>query len=138
MNIIKVGTDNKVSLHQYPEGGYNVTHKFLTDLIGNGCDTVEEVRPVFLYDYWDISDDPYSGKSVVMLVDEDGRLKANELNGLGSFLYGAMVHGEPIVGNVVFVGIQVTEDGLDFGGIDEEVFDYLQGKINEMMEGVFA
>lgn len=39
-----------------------------------------------------------------MLVDEEGLLKPNKLNRIGSYLYKTDEHGCPIAGNILFVG----------------------------------
>ena len=39
---------------------------------------------------------------VLMLVDEEGHLRGQELNFVPSLLYGMAEHGNPILGNVIF------------------------------------
>jgi hypothetical protein len=39
---------------------------------------------------------------MIMLVDEDGRMKQKEVNRLGSYFYDTDRHGWPILGDVVF------------------------------------
>ena len=127
MDVIRLTADCKVSQHQYPEGGYDVTHKFLTELIGPSCRNVEEVNPVGLYEEglgFDMDID--KGTAVIMLVDEEGLLKELDVNPVASYLYGAQNHGQLIVGNVLFIGLKMTEDGPDFSGIgNEDVYNRL-------------
>ena len=87
---VKITTDNQISLvdimpfDQY--GWYRA--------IGGGCDCVETVRTQWMFDLFQ--------RPVMMLVDEEGRIRGRERNLSASLLYGMMEHGEPIVGNVLF------------------------------------
>ena len=51
---------------------------------------------------------------LVMVVNEEGLLRNLPLNVFGSILYGIHIHGNPIVGNIVFMKEDYTIDGLDF------------------------
>ena len=44
------------------------------------------------------------GECVSMLIDEEGRLKPNRANLIGSYLYEYDKHGCPILGNILFIG----------------------------------
>lgn len=59
-----------------------------------GCEMIEIVEPEML-----------SRDSLVLLIDEEGKLKAGTayVNCLASYLYGSDWHGDPIVGNAVIV-----------------------------------
>ena len=46
---------------------------------------------------------------MILLVDEDGRMKQKEVNRLGSYFYDADRHGWPILGDIVFA-IAAGED----------------------------
>ena len=46
---------------------------------------------------------------MIMLVDEDGKMKQKEVNRLGSYFYDADRHGWPILGDIVFA-IAAGED----------------------------
>ena len=89
--IIRVTTDNKVSVHPYPTGKFHEKQSFLTGLIGNGCCLVEHVTPRKLYTHWGM---PLVKVSI--LVDEEGLLKPNKTNRLGEYLCDA-----PIMGNIL-------------------------------------
>lgn len=52
----------------------------------------------------------FFGGRILLLVDEEGRLKGLPLNPAGSWLYGTPVHGYPIVGDFILACIQ----GEDF------------------------
>ena len=68
-----------------------------------GCDIVEVVRARMLK------------KPYIMIVDEEGLMKLDtKVNALASVLYGALEHGNPIVGNAVILREEVTEDGGEF------------------------
>lgn len=47
--IIKVSTDLEVTVHDYPEGMLETQNRQLCELIGDGCDMVENVMPKRLY-----------------------------------------------------------------------------------------
>ena len=49
MKIIRVTTDNIVTVHDYPNGDFSQQNTALSELIGNGCELVEGVRPTRLY-----------------------------------------------------------------------------------------
>ena len=51
---------------------------------------------------------------LVMVVNEEGLLRNLPLNVFGSILYGFHIHGNPIVGDIVFMKEDYTIDGLDF------------------------
>ncbi len=131
MRMIRVKTDLVMTVHEYPSGTYAEQDERLRQLIGNGCRTYEHVKPNRLYTELhmvrDVSSKP--GACVCMLVDEEGRLKENEVNLLGSWLYGADMHGDPIMGNVLFVGEEWVGNGIGFCGIDEMMFHYLEKQL---------
>lgn len=115
--IIRVTTDNKVSVHPYPTGKFHEKQSFLTGLIGNGCCLVEHVTPKKLYTHWGM---PLVKVSI--LVDEEGLLKPNKTNRLGEYLCDT-----PIMGNILFIG----EEDEDFCGLDDELLQALQDRIEE-------
>lgn len=139
MNCIRLGTDNSITVHEYPDDTrYKVVHPFLTGLIGNDCDIVEHVRPSRLYKQYGgpvQQVDPYRMKGMAsMLIDECGRLKDNEVNVIASWLYGTDCHGTTIVGNVVFVGEFFNEKacGVDFCGLEPEVEEAVLKELKEL------
>jgi len=128
MNCIRVGTDNSITVHEWPDSNkYHVIHPFLSGLIGNDCDIVEQVHPRRLYKKYGgpvEAVDPYQKKGMAsMLIDESGKLKDNEFNILASWLYGTDMHGSVIVGNVVICGEYFNDEaiGIDFCGLEPEV-----------------
>lgn len=79
-----------------------------------------------------------SGQCVSMLIDEEGLLKENEPNLIGSYLYEADRHGHPIMGNILFVGEEWGSDGIDFCGIEDSVFQILELQLNNMVYAMKA
>lgn len=71
-------------------------------------------------------------KCVSMLIDEEGLLKDNETNLIGSYLYGVDQHGQRIVGNVLFVTDVYEGDGISFTGIEPETFEKLHEQLKNM------
>ena len=73
-----------------------------------GCDTIEIVHPQRL-------PSPYA-----MIVDESGLYKNLPINAIGSLLYGADIHGFPIVGTALIVKDVMTAEGPDVAFLDAE------------------
>lgn len=107
MKIIRVTTENEISVHDYPEGNYSQQNTVLAELIGDNCELVERVRPKRLYEKLRFSFYPTDeiGGSVSMLVNEEGLLnKEIIINPIGSYLYESDKHGYPIAGNIHLIG----------------------------------
>ena len=134
MKLIKISTDLELSVHEFPEGTHEEQNQFLQELIGNNCCIYEHVRPVRLYREWNITARPdIPGQCVSMLVDEEGRYKPNAENPVGSYLYGADEHGQPIMGNILFVGEERGRNGIDFCGIEDNTFEMLEWKLDSLI-----
>ena len=89
-------------------------HKFYK-LIGNECEIVEVVHPKRLYT---LTEEQYP---VMMLVDEEYLYhKTAQVNPIASYLYETDVHGHPINGNVLIIGMKKRLDGMEFCGINAE------------------
>ena len=73
-----------------------------------------------------------------MLIDEEGRLKPNKANLIGSYLYEFDKHGCPIVGNILFIGEKMGDDGVEFCGISEENFSLLETELKNMITAMKA
>lgn len=43
MKLIKITTDNEISVHEFPEGNYSEQNEALADLIGPKCRLCEHV-----------------------------------------------------------------------------------------------
>lgn len=136
MNLIKISTDMQLSIHEFPSGGYMEENHFLRELIGNKCDIYEHIMPRRLYSELKMKDRPtkIAGQCVSMLIDEEGLLKENEANPIGSYLYETDRHGHPIMGNILFVGEKWGSDGIDFCGIEDSVFEQLLSRLTHMLE----
>lgn len=134
MNIIKVTPDLQVSIHTFPKGNTREEMKALAELIG--CHTVEHVMPELLYSELGMHCNPYEPDSLTasMLVDEDGLAKELPLNPIGSYLYGTQLHGSPILGTILFIGEELTEDGPSFCGLSDEAFEKLLPQIKKMVQ----
>lgn len=107
MKLIKISTDLEMTVHEFPTGNNGKQNKVLRELIGNGCDLYEHVMPRRLYTELHQKNRPTKipGQCVSMLVDEKGRIKEGmEPNLIGSYLYETEKHGNPIMGNILFVG----------------------------------
>lgn len=125
--IIKVSTDLEVTVHDFPQGNMREQNRALYELI-------EHVMPVRLYSELGHSNHVKrsNSKCVSMLIDEEGLLKDNEANLIGSYLYGVDQHGQRIVGNVLFVTDVYEGDGISFTGIEPETFEKLHEQLKNM------
>jgi len=72
------------------------------------CQWIEIVRPKNL------------PKGLVMIVDEEGHLKPNIINIIGSHLYGAEEHGETIVGDIMILREVFGDEGPELAPLCEE------------------
>lgn len=139
MKLIKISTDMELSIHDFPDGNHSKQNRELRELIGNGCNLYEHVMER-LYTDLKMKNRPTKipGQCVSMLIDEEGRLKENVPNLIGSYLYKTDEHGNPIMGNILFVGEEWTGDGIDFCGIEEETFKLLELELNNMIYAMKA
>lgn len=140
MKIIRVTTDLEVSVHEFPVGTMSERNNELRELIGNRCELYEHVMPHRLYTHLKMSNSPTKspGQCVSMLIDEEGRLKPNKPNMIGSYLYKTDEHGQPIMGNILFVGEFLSNDGIEFCGIAEDKFALLELQLRNMIKAMKA
>lgn len=136
MSIIRVSTNGKVTIHEIPNEAYLEFNEELYSLVGNGCGFLEHVMPKRLYKELRHSNDPYTGKGISMLVDEEGCLKPNEMNVIASWLYETDKHNMPIMGNVLFVGETFKDNGICFCGLDNEVEKQLYTQLTELTKKI--
>ena len=71
----------------------------------------------------------------VMIVNEEGRLEGLPLNTLGSFLYGAPIHGEPIVGSIIILQEGFVNRERDIIGLDDDLARYVIDEISDITSG---
>ena len=135
MKIIRISTNNEISVHDFPEGNHTEQNRVLRELIGDGCCIYEHVMPRRLYTDLHMKNRPtrLPGQCVSMLVDEEGGLKEGAPNLIGSYLYETDKPGYPIMGNVLFVGEQWDENGIDFCGIEASTFTVLHLQLNKLV-----
>lgn len=140
MKIIKISTDMELTVHEYPTGTVSEQNEYFRNLIGNGCDIYEHVMPARLYTDLKMKNHPTNipGQCVSMLIDEEGLLKENVPNFVGSYLYKTDKHNIPIMGNILFVGEEWGSDGINFCGIEEETFKLLETELSNMILAIKA
>lgn len=140
MKLIKISTSLELTVHDFPTGTIEEQNRFLRKLIGNDCGTYECVMPERLYTDLKMLDHPTKvpGQCVSMLVDEEGTLKLNSPNLIGSYLYKTDIHNQPIMGNVLFVGEEWGSDGIGFCGIEDETFKLLELELHNMVMAMKA
>lgn len=101
MYALIVTAENSIRRVEYTPPHYDV----LREAVGGWY---EHVHPMGLKR-------PYS-----MMVNEEGLLLNLPMNLLGSILYGTKFHGQPIVGNIVFVKDGYYDGEPDVVGMDAE------------------
>lgn len=140
MKLIRISTDLELSVHEFLTGTHSEQNDYLRELIGNKCNLYEHVMPERLYTDLKMKNRPTKvpGQCVSMLIDEEGLLKPNIPNLIGSYLYKTDEHNIPIMGNILFVGEEWGGDGIDFCGIEEETFKLLELELNNMVYAMKA
>lgn len=101
MFALVVNTENEIRMIEYDSPHYDV----LRDAVGGYYD---HICPLGL-------NRPYS-----MMVNEEGLRLNLAKNLFGSFLYGTMIHGKPIVGNIVIVKYGYHDGEPDVVGMEAE------------------
>jgi len=132
-NVVRITADGKIERFEYQSGDYERVHSFLCALIGAKCDTLEMVKPIRLYSEWKCPELGRSQDGVVMVVDEEGLYHDLELNKVGSYLYMTDVHGSPIVGDVLLMGVTSIDDGGDWCGISDDIAEYVEARARELL-----
>ena len=99
-----------------PKTSATPAYKYFAEQIGNGCEYVEQVR---------IGDGRKRRRfdDFVMLVDDSGLYRDGaKINARASFLYGMHIHGQPIMGNVILVGVRMDPlEGEEWCDLPEHV-----------------
>ncbi len=136
MQIIRISTNNEISVHDFPEGSFSEQNRMLRKLIGPQCENLEHVLPKRLYAELMVPGRIMKerGGFVSMLVDEDGMAHELECNTAGSYLYETDRHGWPILGNILFVGEKAADGGVEFCGISPKRFKLLYQQLKEIIE----
>ncbi len=111
--VLKLDTAGNVTQHDCDPDA-------LRTQIGPTCECLESVRPGELH-----RSRIDCLQTVMMLVDEEGKSKGLPVNPLASFLYGALRHGDPIVGDVLFVDTEMTQNSHDFCGLSKDALECL-------------
>lgn len=112
-----VTTDNEMSMVEYDAPHYDIIQK----AVGGWY---ERVHPMGL-------ERPYC-----MMVNEEGLLRNLPLNRLGSELYGTPKHGQPIVGNAIFLKDGYHGGEPDTIGMTEDEAQRLGDKFVKMTGGI--
>ena len=117
MIALVVNTKNEIRRVEYDPPHYDV----IKEAVGGWY---EHVHPMGL-------DRPYS-----MMVNEEGLLLGLPMNRLGSELYGTPKHGQPIVGDIVFLKDGYHEGEPDTVGMTEDEAQRLGDKFVKMSGGI--
>lgn len=117
MIALVVNTKNEIRRVEYDPPHYDV----IKEAVGGWY---EHVHPMGL-------DRPYS-----MMVNEEGLLLGLPMNRLGSELYGTPKHGQPIVGDIVFLKDGYHGGEPDTVGMTEDEAQRLGDKFIKMTGGI--
>ena len=129
MKGIVLTTDEKMFVKDFAAP----LHESLGEAVGKAVGGyIEVVHPRGL-------DRPYC-----FVCNEEGLLMDLPLNIMGSLWYGTLEHGHPIVGNIVVLKQDMTDDGHDIVGLEEDdirkikqiVDDTSGGRIRDVDENV--
>lgn len=88
MQAIKITTDNVISVVDIDLNDFRSINREIE------CSLNEVVKTQIMFNW-------FKGP-VVMLVDEEGLLRRRKINSVGSYMYGTLYHGSPIVGDIIF------------------------------------
>lgn len=134
MKMIRITTDNDISVHDFPIGSYSEQNNVLRAHIGSRCKLYEHVMPNRLYTVLGGSNkaEKERGNCVSMLIDEEGLYHDLADNLVGCWLYETDKHEHPIVGNILIVGEVWTSDGIEFCGISEYQFNLLYPQLETL------
>lgn len=135
MKIIKITTDNEISVHDFPEGGIMEQDQQLRAMIGPCCGLYEHVMPNRLYTSLGASRrvTRTEGGCTGMLVDGEGVLRELDINAVGSYLYEGDKHGGIIAGNILIVGEYWDGDGIGFCRMSESQFNLLYPQLENLV-----
>ena len=138
MKIIKITTDNEISVHEFPEGTYEEQFEVLRNLIGPKCELIEHVMPKRLYNVIGASNTVRRelGSCANILIDEDGHYHKLPVNVVGSWMYETDKHGYPILGNILVAGETWHGAGIDFCGLSEDQFNLIYPQLEEIVKKV--
>ena len=126
MKMIKITTENQISVHDFPEGSFGEQNQALRNHIGPKCELYEHVMPKRLYS--ELCGSRQRGNCVSMLIDEDGHYHELPENLVASWLY------DPILGNVLIVGEKWEGSGISFCGVPGDQFDLLFPQLRKLTE----
>ena len=109
-----------------PKTSATPAYKYFAEQIGNGCEYVEQIGNGCEYvEQVRIGDGKKRRRFVdfVMLVDDSGLYRDGaKINARASFLYGMHIHGQPIMGNVILVGVRMDPlEGEEWCDLPEHV-----------------
>lgn len=108
MNALKLDTRGRISQVILPDSENEQLEAIHQEIDG----FMELVRPKIFAD------------KIVLLADDEGLLKGKHFNQFASALYGYFQHGNPIVGDVLVVGIRWGNDGEEFRSLSSEEMEF--------------
>lgn len=99
------------------------------------CSCVDIVDPYGLNDLADKNGLKSIPGRYCIVVDDEGLFKPEpRVNPIGSMLYGADTHGQPLVGDVLVAKNLETEDGIETVGMTAAEINMLSAAINGLIE----
>ena len=85
-------------------------HKTIRDALGGYIETIRPRRVPF---------------PLTMIVDEEGLPKELPLNPIGCYMYETDKHNQPIVGDIIIMREEMTNDGIVLIGLEQSHIDDL-------------
>lgn len=70
-----------------------------------------------------------------MIVNEEGKRKNLPVNVFGSVLYLTVLHGDPIVGNIVIMAEGIQNGEIDFIGLTDEQIAMVKDMVRHISDG---
>lgn len=129
MKILRVTADMKIDVLDYPTGNLTEQNRALYQMIGKRCELFQVVQPDNMYNTFRLSREITDDNPIIvaMLVDEEGNYHGLGMNPIGSILYGITLHGQPLLGTVLFIGICLGDDNEEtFCGLPDNLLRYMK------------
>lgn len=124
MNGFKLNIDGKLGAYDINEKNFDYMFQALQKAID--CDCIDIVHAANL-------PEPYC-----LVVDDEALLKSKPcINLYASYLYGTLDHGQPICGDCIIMKDEITPDGVETVGLEQEdidaIVDLLRKSKDEMI-----
>lgn len=143
--IIKITAKDEITIEHidFNQNAYKVNRE-IVKTIGNGCEYYENIPAYPLYKLMgdnDISQYPHAKKNIgiTILADEEGNLKENIINTLGSIIFAEYLgNTDYLVGDILLVGTVRKFDAFDFCELPDDLLNKTLDCIKALKENLYA